>query len=248
MSAPIRILDTGLRSPRWNVAMSAALTELHADGGIPDTVRFHRYQPCVLLGRNQDAASAMDPAYCAGSGIAGVHRVTGGGAVYMSPHMLAWDIVLDRALFGGDLARAAAAICSGVAHGVQRLGADASYRGPNDIAVGGRKISGTSGYALGRSAMLQGTILIVDETSVMARALRLPEDALPSIVTSLETELGAAPDLPQIVDAIIIGIATRLERETVRAEPSQHELETCETLLRGETRTVAEDRTCRASS
>ena len=43
MTSPIRILDTGLRPARWNVAMTAALAARHADGATPDTVRFHRY-------------------------------------------------------------------------------------------------------------------------------------------------------------------------------------------------------------
>jgi len=44
---PIRVIDTGLRPVRWNVAMTAALRELHRAGRIPDTVRFHRYPPSV---------------------------------------------------------------------------------------------------------------------------------------------------------------------------------------------------------
>ena len=60
MTAPIRILDTGLRPARWNVAMTAALAARHADGAAPDTVRFHRYPACVLLGRSQVAAEAVD--------------------------------------------------------------------------------------------------------------------------------------------------------------------------------------------
>ena len=69
----------------------------------PDTIRFHRYERCVLLGRSQIAADAVDRDYCRRRGIAIAHRVTGGGAVYMSPEMLAWDVVVERRMFGGDL-------------------------------------------------------------------------------------------------------------------------------------------------
>ena len=70
-AAPCRILDTGLRPARWNVAMTAALAELHAqDGDVGDTVRFHRYPACVLLGRSQDIEHAADVEYCRRAGIA----------------------------------------------------------------------------------------------------------------------------------------------------------------------------------
>ncbi len=39
----LRVLDTGINSARWNIAVTAAMLELRAAGGIPDTLRFHRY-------------------------------------------------------------------------------------------------------------------------------------------------------------------------------------------------------------
>lgn len=36
-------------------AFATLFAGLHARGAISDTVRFHRYPACVLLGRSQDA-------------------------------------------------------------------------------------------------------------------------------------------------------------------------------------------------
>jgi glycine cleavage system H protein len=66
-------------------------------------------------------------------------------------------------------------VCGGVAAGLSRLGVAARFRAPNDIAIGGRKVSGSSGYTAGRAAVLQGTVLVTDEVAVMAHALRLAE-------------------------------------------------------------------------
>ena len=126
-------------------------------------MRFHRYPACVLLGRSQVAAEAVDVERCRREGIEVVHRVTGGGAVYMSPRMLAWDVVLDRRAFAGDLGAATRRICEGVAAGLSRLGCSARFRPANDIEIGGLKVSGSSGYAEGRSVALQGTVLIEDD-------------------------------------------------------------------------------------
>src|SRR5262249_49665733 len=150
----------------------------HGTGAIGDTVRFHRYPACVLLGAGRHVPIAADMDHCGRAGIAVARRVTGGGAVYMSPGMLAWDVVIDRAACGGTLDRLTREVCGGVAAGLSRLGAKARFRPPNDIEMGGRKVSGSSGYAAGRSAVLQGTVLLTDETPVMARALRLPESGL----------------------------------------------------------------------
>jgi lipoate-protein ligase A len=195
-------------------------------------MRLHRYPPCVLLGASQDLASAADVAYCRGAGIEIARRITGGGAVYMSPGMLAWDALVDRRECGGDLAAVTERVCSGIAAGLSRLGLAARFRGPNDIVIDGRKVSGSSGYAAGRTAVLQGTVLIGDDVPVMARALRLPEAELRARVTCLEAERGAAPSLPAVVDGITMGLAEALGREPVPDRARSDELALCTDLLR----------------
>jgi lipoate---protein ligase len=234
MKPPLRILDTGLMPAGWNVAMTAALAERYAKGGAADTVRFHRYPACVLLGSSQTLEGGADVGYCRREGIDIARRVTGGGAVYMSPGMLAWDVLVARAMLGGDLAATAERVCSGVAAGLARLGTPARFRAPNDIEIGGRKVSGSSGNAAGRVAVVQGTVLIDDDVPAMARALRLAEADLRDRVTSLAVEVGAAPDLAAVIDCIAAGLAEALDREPVRACARDDEVALCSDLLRGE--------------
>ncbi len=234
MTLPIRILDTGLRPARWNVAMTAALAELHARGAAADTVRFHRYPACVLLGRSQDAELAADADYCRQAGIEIARRVTGGGAVFMSPRILAWDVIADRRAWGGDLAVVTRGIGEGIALGLSRLGVAARFRPPNDIEIGGRKVSGSSGYVVGNSAVLQGTVLVDDEAAVMARALRIPEAALRGNVTCLEEAVGTAPNLASIVACISLGLAASLQRRPAIENPGADAIALCEALLQGE--------------
>lgn len=234
MMSTIRILDTGLMPARWNIAMTAALADAHATRRAPDTIRFHRYPACVLLGRSQDAASAADLGYCRGHGIGIARRVTGGGAVFMSPHMLAWDVVVDRELFGGSLAALTRGISEGIAAGLSRLGCTARFRPPNDIEIGGRRVSGSSGYTEGRSALLQGTVLVEDDADVMAAALRIPEAALRAGVTSLAEAVGTPPPLVDIMECITQGLTDATRREPVPGQPGADELALCDALLRDE--------------
>jgi lipoate---protein ligase len=230
----LRILDTGLAPARWNVAMTSALVELHGTGAVDDTVRFHRYPPCVLIGAGQEAQSAANLEHCRRAGIGIARRVTGGGAVYMSPTMLAWDVVVDRATCGGGLDAVTRRVCGGVAAGLSGLGARARFCPPNDIEIGGRKVSGSSGYAVGRTAVLQGTILLDDEILDMASALRLSESVLRQRTTCLEIEIGATPPLASVVEVITEGLAEALDRKPVSGSLRQNELTLCEALLRDE--------------
>ena len=234
MTSPIRILDTGLKPARWNVAMTAALTARHADGTTPDTIRFHRYRECVLLGRTQRAAEAVDLEHCRLRAIEIVHRVTGGGAVYMSPRMPAWDVVIDRRSLTGDLGTATRRICEGIAGGLSRLGCVAGFRPANDVEIGGLKVSGSSGYAEGRSLALQGTILIEDDVPAMARVLRISKAVLRDRVTCLAAVLGVAPSPARVQSCVVEGLMAALGRTPVHEEPSQGDLAEVEALLRGE--------------
>jgi lipoate-protein ligase A len=230
MTASIRILDTGLKPARWNVAMTAALAERHRAEATGDTLRFHRYAPCVLVGRSQDVIEAADVTYCRANDIEIARRVTGGGAVYMSPRMLAWDAIVDRAEFC-DLAGLTRLICAGVAAGLTRHGAVALFRAPNDISVDGLKVSGVAGYLEGRSAVLQGTVLIEDDTPAMARALRIPEGALRGRVTSLAETLPEPPALRDVCASIVWELSKALQRAPVQDEPSREEIALADRLL-----------------
>ena len=217
-----------------NVALTASLAELHAEGRIADVVRFHRYRPCVLLGRSQNAATVTDLGYCRRHGIDIARRVTGGGAVFMSPRMLAWDVLLDRSAWGGDLRRVTAAICEGVAAGLARLGVASQFRAPNDIEIGGRKISGSGGYTEGRSAVLQGTVLIENETGMMAGALGIAEDELRAGVTCLHEAAKAVLPMASVTAAISAGLCDSLERRASTGNLEPAERARCEEFLRSD--------------
>ena len=53
MSKSFRVIDTGLRDGREQIAFDQALVDLHQAGEIPDTIRFLRFPPTVLIGRHQ---------------------------------------------------------------------------------------------------------------------------------------------------------------------------------------------------
>ncbi len=214
----VRVIDTGIRSGRENVAFDQALIEAHAGGRSPETVRFLRFRPAALVGLHQILSHEVRLDYCRAQGIEVGRRITGGGGLYLDEGQLGWELVLERRSLGGDLATVAARICRAAAAGLRRLGVPAEYRPRNDIEVGGRKISGTGGIVEGRTLFFQGTLLIDFDPARMVEALRVPVEKLAKRelddarcrVTTLHEVLGRVPPLEEIQAALLEGFREEL--------------------------------------
>lgn len=212
--SPLRVIDTGVLTARQNLAFTAALAELHRAGEVPDTLRFQDFTPSAIVGRHQSLAREVDITRCREKGVETARRMTGGGAIYMGPGLLGWELVVQRGRVGGALDEIASRLCSGLAAGLSGLGIEARFRPRNDIEVGGRKISGTGGYVDGGTLVFQGTVLIDFDVADMADVLRLPAmkrdrhavALLAERVASLKQLLGAAPERAAVTSAVVRGL------------------------------------------
>ena len=216
----LRILDTGVIEGRLNIAFGQAIVEAHGGGQVPDTLRFLRFPPTALVGRHQALGQEIDLDYCREHGIGVVRRITGGGAIYLDPGQLGWELALHRStLGGGALENVARRICEAAADGISRLGIDARYRPRNDIEVGGRKISGTGGFFDGDTLFYQGTVLVDMDPRTMVSALRVPRaklakhelDSAEQRVVTLRELLGEnTPGLAEIQAALVAAFCEHL--------------------------------------
>lgn len=216
---PFRVIDTGLRPGRAQIAFDQAMIDLHKAHAIPDTIRFLRFPPTVLVGRHQALSREVHVAWCRANGIGIVRRITGGGAIWFDEGQLGWSLVFDRATLPiPSLAELARAICEAAAAGLSRLGIDARYRPRNDIEVDGRKLSGTGGFFDGDTLFYQGTVLVDMDAQRMLAALNVPEaklarrslDTAAQRVVTLKELLGVAPSLADIRRALIAGFTEKL--------------------------------------
>jgi lipoate-protein ligase A len=226
MATPFRIIDTGVREGRANIAFDPALIDLRQQGRVPDTIRFMRFPPTALIGRHQDLSREINLDFCADNDIGVVRRVTGGGAIYLDEGQLGWELVFHRASLGiANLPDVAAAICNAAAAGLRKLGVKARFRPRNDIEVDGRKISGTGGFFDGDILIYQGTVLVDMNPAQMVRALNIPAakvakhdlDTAEQRVVTLKELLGEdLPDIETIKAALIDGFTGMLG---ISAEP-----------------------------
>lgn len=238
-----RVIDTGLRGGRANVAFDRALIEARRSRLIPDTIRFLRFTPSALVGIHQIAGHEVRLDYCRRHGIEVGRRITGGGALYLDPGQIGWELVFERgALPGGDLAHLSRRLCEAAALGLSRLGVAAAFRPRNDIEVEGRKISGTGGFFEGSTFFFQGTLLVDFDVETMIAALRVPVEKLArrdldsarQRVVSLRELLGRVPPLAEIEAALLQGFAEGLGIELVRGEVGAEEERLAEQIFRDE--------------
>ena len=179
MVKTFRVIDTGLRDGRAQIAFDQAMIDAHKEGAIPDTVRFLRFPPTALIGRHQALSQELKLKHCEDNNIRTVRRITGGGALYFDEGQLGWELVFHRDTLGiSSLADLAREICEAAATGLCKLGVEAKYRPRNDIEVDGRKISGTGGFFDGSTLFYQGTLLIDMNPADMLAALNVPEAKL----------------------------------------------------------------------
>jgi lipoate-protein ligase A len=244
MRPTLRIIDSGVVEGRLNIALGQALVESHQAGAVPDTLRFLRFPPTALIGRHQALEQEIDLDYCREHDIGVVRRITGGGAIYLDPGQLGWELAVQRSTLKiASLAEVAREICLAVASGISRLGVGASYRPRNDIEVEGRKISGTGGFFDGDTLFYQGTVLVDMNPQHMVSALRVPQaklakrklDSAAQRVVTLRELLGDnTPGLPQIQEALTAALSERLGLKCKPGRFSQAEQERAQELWQEE--------------
>lgn len=233
MKKVFRVIDTGVREGRANIALDAALIKERQEGRSPDTIRFLRFPPTVLIGRHQDLGREVHLDYCAKNDIGIVRRITGGGAIYLDENQLGWELIFSRATLGtAMLPELAEKICGAAVIGLRELGVDAKFRPRNDIEVDGRKISGTGGFFDGDVLIYQGTVLVDMDAQQMVRALNIPQskvekhklDSAAQRVVTLKELLGAdLPDLETIKSALLKGFSEGLGIATEQGQTSDEE-------------------------
>jgi lipoate-protein ligase A len=240
----LRVLDTGVMDGRLNIAIGQAIIEARQVGTVPDTLRFLRFPPTALVGRHQALGQEVNLDYCRENDIGVVRRITGGGAIFMEPGLLGWELAFNRMTLGvSSLPELTREICEAAAVGISRLGVEARYRPRNDIEVEGRKISGTGGFFDGDTLFFQGTVLVDMNPQVMVSALRVPQSKLAKrdldsaeqrVVTLRELMGDGTPPLARIQSMLSEAFAERFGLEISHADLSETERSGAEALYREE--------------
>jgi len=234
MSVPVRVVDTGLMSARRNVAITAALHELHRVGQISDTLRFSSYSAAVLVGRQQRPADVVRLKTCRRQRVEIARRITKGDAFYAGAGILTWDLVADRHGFAGLSGDVTDTIRSGLSAGLARFGLPVRCRPRGNVELAGRTIAELSGTIEGPTMVFQGTVLVDVDVAEMERVFRQPRDRksdesgarLGERITSLSEWLGRIPSMHEARGLLLAGLshAWRREFRADRLSPTEQRL------------------------
>lgn len=155
-----------------------------------------RNTPCVILGRNQDAAAEVSA-----WGLRHVpvlHRSTGGGAVYQDLENVNFSLFCSE-----PLPREMQAYLAPILAFLHAQGLPVTFSGRNDLLLHGRKISGCAMRHDAGRTLVHGTLLFRRDADTMEKILTPDSDKLRRHgVASVRSRTGElAPYLPQFADA-----------------------------------------------
>ncbi|KAI0774574.1 Lipoyltransferase and lipoate-protein ligase [Fomes fomentarius] len=131
----------------------------------------YRDDPCVVIGRNQNAWKEVNIRASRRTGIPFIRRHSGGGTVYHDSGNTNFSIHLPRASFDRH------ATAQVILRAVRSLGVDANVNDRNDICVGRDKIR--SAYKIVKDrAYHHGTMLISTRLDTLGELLRSGKDTM----------------------------------------------------------------------
>jgi lipoate-protein ligase A len=180
----------------------------------------HPAKTFVNIGYHQLMEKEIDVGYAREMGFSLVRRTIGGGAILDGPWEQDYFVVINRKdpecpatipEFYEKFTRPAISA-------LRSLGLDAQLRKPNDLTVRGRKISGNGAITIEQANVLAGDIMLQTPVDLMSKIIRAPSekfkdklvDSMGQWLTSLERELGNAPERGEVKRSLVEGFEREL--------------------------------------
>jgi lipoate-protein ligase A len=218
---PWRLLKLEVNDAFTNMAIDEAIVNSRIKDLVPNTLRLYQWKPsAVSVGRFQDVANEVHVNNCKQHGVDIVRRNSGGGTVYHdSQGEITYSVIAKEEDFGTtDVVQAYNTICNGLIEAAKILGVKADFNKgdpkncPN-IAINGKKISGSAQFHKGGVLLQHGTFLLEADLEKMFTFLRVPwaktvkdvvciaQDRLTSIKDALDRQVSTK----EAYEALITG-------------------------------------------
>ncbi|MFQ6073612.1 MAG: biotin/lipoate A/B protein ligase family protein [Candidatus Bathyarchaeia archaeon] len=224
-----RLLKLETHDAFTNMAIDEAIVTARIQGLVPNTLRFYRWNPsAVSIGRFQNVFNEVNVENCQEHGVDMVRRITGGGAVYHdSEGEITYSVIVKEEDLGTqDVVVAYNAICNGLIEAAKILGVNADFN-PGDprncpnIAIDGKKISGSAQFHKGGVLLQHGTFLLDADLTKMFTFLRVPwAKTITDVIcvareriTSIKHELASNISVKEAHEALIKGFQKAFDTE-----------------------------------
>lgn len=243
-----RLLKLATHNAFMNMALDEAVLRARIAERVPDTLRFYRWKPsAVSVGRFQKVENEVYLDNCRRLGVDVVRRISGGGTVYHdSEDEVTYSVIAKTEdLVAADIAAVYARVCAGITDALRILGITADFNEGNakncpNIAVRGKKISGSSQAHKSGIVLQHGTVLLSVNLERMFTLLRVPwaktctevVNVAKRKITSVEEELGHEISAETVQNALSVGFKNAFCIQTIEGELTPFERELAEKLCR----------------
>ncbi len=214
------LTDCGVAHHR-GLALDDALTRCASETGKP-TLRLYTYSPCVLVGRFQEVARAVNLDRCEALNIPVNRRPSGGGAIVMGPDQLGIALAVPGKYpnFSSKSSELMADCTSGLIRALAKMGIETQFAGKNDLVARGRKIAGLGVYQphLG-GRLFHASLLLNLDVNNMLSILNTPFDAgntasemtAKKRITTVRDELNREFTMPELIEEVRVGYAEKFQ-------------------------------------
>jgi lipoate-protein ligase A len=238
-----RLLDLGPVDGYTMTNVYEAVSRAVGSGEAPDTLIIdHPSRVFVNIGFHQLMEKEIDVDYARSMGFDLVRRTIGGGAILDGPWEQDYFVVVNRRspLCPTTVPEFYKRFMGPPVGALRKLGLDAEVRPPNDILVGGKKISGNGAISVEGSMVLAGDLLLQVPSDLFSRIIRAPSEkfqdklaeSMQGWLTSIEDETGVQPDRGRVKDALIEAFREELGVDLVLGALSREEEESLGELVR----------------
>jgi len=170
----VRLYINHITDPYFNLASEQYLLDTYDSD---DIFMLWRNEPCVVIGRSQNAYAEINDEYVRQNGIKIVRRLTGGGAVFHDLGNVNFScITLKENCDALDFKR----FMNPIVASLRSLGVHAEISGRNDMTVNGKKISGNAQCVYNGKVLHHGTLLFNADMSSLAGALNVDPEKIKS--------------------------------------------------------------------
>lgn len=175
----MRFIDYSFRKPAENLAYDELLLDWAETGKGQEVLRvWESPVPFVVLGVGQVLRQEVFEKNCLDDHVFIMRRCSAGGCVLQGPGCLNYSLVLSHAQRPEiqTLRGSYVYILERIAEALQARGTLAHHKGVSDLAVAGRKFSGSAQKRRRKCILHHGTLLYDVNPDLMERYLREPSD------------------------------------------------------------------------
>ncbi|WP_142413673.1 lipoate--protein ligase [Hathewaya massiliensis] len=129
-----------------------------------------RNEPCILIGKNQNALAEINMDYIKEKNITVVRRLTGGGAVFNDLGNINFTFIAKNT---EDVSSNFRKFTNPLLKALQALGVNAEFSGRNDLVIEGKKFSGNAQYYHKDKVLHHGTLLFSSSMTDLSKALKV---------------------------------------------------------------------------